>query len=203
MGYDIDLRDPVSKETIDLPVEHMMHGNMYPAEYDRATGTFKPIPTAEAHLGVTYNYSHYYYEATEDDVRFYGYKYDDSEDIQNLGIRGIYGKTGAESIQMLKDMADRIEERYRDDNGQWIDTERTETRYIDENGNEVEWCDYMCALFDDNDKLGKIRKEEYTEVVNEGVNKDYWKATAGNAIRPLRQLIAMAQLRPDGIWGGD
>jgi hypothetical protein len=32
---------------------------------------------------------------------------------------------------------------------------------------------------------------------------DYWTATEGNAKRALRQLLAMAQLRPDGIWDGD
>ena len=32
---------------------------------------------------------------------------------------------------------------------------------------------------------------------------DYWKATEGNAKRPLIQLRAMAQMRPDGIWSGD
>lgn len=32
---------------------------------------------------------------------------------------------------------------------------------------------------------------------------DYWMNTAANALRPLYQLLAMAQLRPDGIWEGD
>ena len=35
------------------------------------------------------------------------------------------------------------------------------------------------------------------------VDSDYWKATPGNAIAPLYQLIAMAKMRPDGVWGGD
>lgn len=35
------------------------------------------------------------------------------------------------------------------------------------------------------------------------VNPDYWKTTEGNAKRPLFQLKAMAQMRPDGIWEGD
>ena len=33
--------------------------------------------------------------------------------------------------------------------------------------------------------------------------QDYWKPTDGNAKRPLCQLLAMAQMRPDGIWDGD
>jgi len=34
-------------------------------------------------------------------------------------------------------------------------------------------------------------------------HSDYWKATEGNAKRALLQLIALAQLRPDGVWEGD
>ena len=46
-------------------------------------------------------------------------------------------------------------------------------------------------------------KEEYTEEIDEGENSNYWEPTAINAIKPLYQLIAMAELRPDGIWKGD
>lgn len=31
----------------------------------------------------------------------------------------------------------------------------------------------------------------------------YWMPTKTHAIRPLYQLLAMAQMRPDGIWEGD
>lgn len=31
----------------------------------------------------------------------------------------------------------------------------------------------------------------------------YWIPTRANALRPLYQLKAMAQMRPDGIWDGD
>lgn len=48
-----------------------------------------------------------------------------------------------------------------------------------------------------------VRVEERTEMVSEGPNPNYWFATATNAISPLHKLIAMAQLRPDGIWIGD
>lgn len=39
--------------------------------------------------------------------------------------------------------------------------------------------------------------------LGDDTNPDYWKATDGNAKRPLCQLLAMAQMRPDGIWDGD
>lgn len=31
----------------------------------------------------------------------------------------------------------------------------------------------------------------------------YWDATEGNAKRALLQLVALAKLRPDGVWDGD
>lgn len=31
----------------------------------------------------------------------------------------------------------------------------------------------------------------------------YWMPTRENAIKPLYQLLAFAQLRPDGVWNGD
>lgn len=35
------------------------------------------------------------------------------------------------------------------------------------------------------------------------VSSDYWGAKPGNAVRPLYMLIALAKLRPDGVWDGD
>lgn len=32
---------------------------------------------------------------------------------------------------------------------------------------------------------------------------DYWEATEGNAKRALHGLLALARLRPDGVWKGD
>ena len=34
-------------------------------------------------------------------------------------------------------------------------------------------------------------------------DEDYWKPTEGNVKRALCQLLAMAQMRPDGVWKGD
>lgn len=39
--------------------------------------------------------------------------------------------------------------------------------------------------------------------LGDDVADDYWEPTEGNAKRPLCQLLAMAQMRPDGIWDGD
>lgn len=35
------------------------------------------------------------------------------------------------------------------------------------------------------------------------VSSDYWEATEGNAKKALCQLLALAQMRPDGVWDGD
>ena len=39
--------------------------------------------------------------------------------------------------------------------------------------------------------------------LGDDVSADYWEATEGNAKRPLYQLLAMAKMRPDGVWYGD
>ena len=31
----------------------------------------------------------------------------------------------------------------------------------------------------------------------------YWTPTKANAIKPLYQLLALARMRPDGVWDGD
>ena len=190
LSYDITLNDPVTKETITIDNPHFMTG-----------GTYAVGGTRELWLNITYNYANYYYEVTEGDLRFahcdisYGESPDQAE-IQ-YGIRGIYGKTGAESIPMLKDMIARIEEKYKKD-GEWINTTRKEWRGVNPETGEI-YDDPVKVIMDGL----PIRHEEYETIVNEGPNDDYWKETAGNAIRPLYKLIAMAEMRPDGIWDGD
>jgi hypothetical protein len=41
------------------------------------------------------------------------------------------------------------------------------------------------------------------EKLGDDVDADYWRATEGNAKRALLGLIALARLRPDGVWDGD
>ena len=192
MSYDISLRDPVSGETLLMDNPHFMTG-----------GTYAIGGTREFWINITYNYGHYYCEATDGDPRFAHEEvsayYADGTQGQvetEYGIRGIYGKTGAESIPMLKDMIARIEEKYQHD-GVWIDTDRVKARFLDPDGNEYK--DYVSAIIHGQ----PYTKEEYTITVNEGPNDDYWEPTAGNAIKPLRQLIALAEMRPDGVWDGD
>lgn len=37
----------------------------------------------------------------------------------------------------------------------------------------------------------------------DNVHPNYWEATEGNAKAALLQLIALAKMRPDGVWQGD
>ena len=67
MSYDISLVDPVTKETLHVDDIHFMTG-----------GTFAIGGTTELWLNITYNYAHYYYEATEGDPRFAHKEDDDS-----------------------------------------------------------------------------------------------------------------------------
>ena len=39
--------------------------------------------------------------------------------------------------------------------------------------------------------------------LGDDVHPVYWEPTEGNAKRALAQLLALAQMRPDGIWNGD
>lgn len=74
MSYDIYLKDPVTRETIQLDMVHQIRG-----------GTYAMGGTDELHLNVTYNYSSHFEKV-----------------LGKGGIRSIYGKTGAESIPVLK-----------------------------------------------------------------------------------------------------
>ena len=45
--------------------------------------------------------------------------------------------------------------------------------------------------------------QEAISKLADDVDPDYWKATEGNAKSALLKLVALSQLRPDGIWDGD
>lgn len=47
-----------------------------------------------------------------------------------------------------------------------------------------------------------MSEEERKKCEEQGAT-GYWMPTRGNAIKPLYQLLAMAQMRPDGVWDGD
>lgn len=46
-----------------------------------------------------------------------------------------------------------------------------------------------------------IRKDERIACTEMGIT-GYWIPTKENAIKPLYELLALAEMRPDGIWSG-
>lgn len=45
--------------------------------------------------------------------------------------------------------------------------------------------------------------EKAISKLGDETGEDYWKPTEGNVKRALIQLLALAKMRPDGIWSGD
>lgn len=87
MSYDIRLLDPVTRETVEVEVPHLMQG-----------GTYALGGTTELWLNVTYNYGGLYRRVMGEE-----------------GIRAIYGMTGAESIPILEAAAARLGDDVSDD----------------------------------------------------------------------------------------
>ena len=57
----------------------------------------------------------------------------------------------------------------------------------------------ISALESMTEDISEKERREYEEKGATG----YWMPTRANAIRPLYQLLALAQMRPDGVWRGD
>ena len=208
MSYDIELVNKVTGETAKMKHPQYVRGGTVPARVNPVTKELEQAEQVEAHINITYNYSYYYYEATDGDIRFAhdevsAYYADGTQGPveTKYGIRGLYGTTPAESIPMLMDMIEKIKAKYTDESGEWIDTERTKTVYY-KNGRQISEKHVIDAImhkdYDD--------KKEVTYMVNEGDMSDYWQATAANAIKPLQDMIVMAtdNLTEKGIvWDGD
>lgn len=118
MSYDCELLDPVTKETLHAEKPHLMRG-----------GTYKMGGDTRMYLNVTFNYSPYFV-----DIAF---------NEEETGLYCLGGRSGAESIPVLKRVADNL-------------------------------------------------KDDVTD--------NYWDSTEGNAKQALFGLIALAQMRPDGVW---
>ena len=117
MSYDIRLSDPVTGEALSIDAPHHMRG-----------GTYCVGGTDRAELNITYNYGPILHRVLPD------------------GIRGLYGRSGAESIPLLKSA-------------------------IADLGNDTD--------------------------------PDYWAPTEGNVKQALNHVLALAHMRPDGVWSGD
>jgi hypothetical protein len=100
MSYDISLKDPVTGKTLELDHPHEMRG-----------GTHCVGGTKEAWLNVTYNYAKHFYRV-----------------LGKNGIRTLYGKTGAETIPMIKEAISKLGDDV--DNDYWKPTEGNAKRAL-------------------------------------------------------------------------
>lgn len=140
--------------------------------------------TTNLEFNITYNYSPYYYEA---------------EGFEKDKIRAIYGKTGKQSLPLLRKLSAQILKKYFNaSKNRWKQTIRQKKvavvngevlpinadEYLEYPKDQVEWkeIDYIC---------------------DEGDTRDYWQSTAKNAFRAVQKLIEMATECPEGVWCGD
>ena len=99
------------------------------------------------------------------------------------------------------DMIEKIKQKYTDENGEWIETEKTKTVYL-RNGKEIPEREEIDAILHHT----YDEKKEIKFMVNEGDMSNYWTATAANAIKPLLDMIVMATdnlTEKDVVWSGD
>ena len=202
MSYDIELINRKTKQPLLLSQPQYIRGGTVKAELDE-NGNLIQTKETEASINITYNYNHYYVEATRDDSRFFKQEADAEGNVMesSAGIRGLYGKTAAESLPMLTDMIERIKRKYMDqETGKWSVTKRKKVHFYDENG--VEYKDPINAILNSL----PYRKEEEVYEVSEGDTSNYWESTAANAIIPLMNMLHMAVEHlsdKEVVWDGD
>jgi hypothetical protein len=100
MSYDIAILDPFTREPLILDAPHHMRGGTYCADGE-----------TQAYLNITYNYGDHFRSALGD-----------------RGIRSIYGMTGAESLPVLRDAAEKLGDDVDDD--YWKPTEGNAKRAL-------------------------------------------------------------------------
>ncbi|WP_195659515.1 hypothetical protein [Blautia wexlerae] len=111
MGYSIELKNRTIGETAKMRhPQYVRTGSLW-AVTDPVTGKLTPAEQTEADIDITCNYSHYYYEVADGDIRFAheevsAYYADETQGPAETeyGIRGLYGSTSAEPIPMLMDV---------------------------------------------------------------------------------------------------
>lgn len=224
MSYDIELINRKTKQPLLLSQPQYIRGGTVKAKLDE-NGNLVQAKETEASINITYNYNHYYVEATRDDRRFFKQEADAEGNVMesSAGIRGLYGKTAAESLPMLTDMIERIKKKYMDqETGAWYVTKRKKFYLYDENGNLLMKTASLATetkvhLYDENgseyrDPINAIlndlpyRKEEKIYEVSEGDMSNYWEGTAANAIIPLMDMLHMAVEHlsdEEAVWDGD
>lgn len=193
MSYDLEIIDKNTKKVKTLSTPRLIRSGTVPAEY--ANGKCVQIEQTEAEMNITYNYAMYFQEATRGDERF-AYPSIINPEVTEYGIRGLDGKTVCESLPMIADMIEKIAEKYRDENGNWLRGKRTKTQYITEDGEKV---DFWYAMSHEANTTRKV----INYYVSEGDTSNYWECTAANAIKALENMLAIANdfvNDSDAVW---
>ena len=193
MSYDLEIIDKKTKKVKTLSTPRLIRSGTVPAEY--VNGKCVQIEQTEAEMNITYNYAKYFCETTRGDERF-AYPSVIDPGATEYGIRGLNGKTACESLPMIADMIQRLTEKYKDKDGNWLKGKRTKTQYIAEDGKEV---DFWYAMSHET----KTEKKEINYYVTEGDTSNYWECTAANAIESLKVMLVMATdfvTDPDAVW---
>jgi hypothetical protein len=188
MSYDISY---YTKESYNLDnrefvrvAPFMAEGGIVPAEL--IDGKLVPAIVTECDINITYNYSPFYRE------------YIDSE----LGIRWIYGKTGAEVKERLEKAILKL------------GIQRNTAPFL-----QIK-SDYTIGQIFDKKPIpvSDENHAEYKKVQDWDVHPDkdmlirigylqdggsYWKPTPGNAGYALMRILSWIIQEPDGIFGGD
>ena len=154
-------------------------------------GTLLMDGNTEADLNITYNYSSVY-------------------DRFNFNIRDLYGKTGAETSDVLLKLVLALgTERYMGTMYQWAhifpSSFSTEHHNKTPENNPEEWNRYS-KLREAKEYLEDPQHADFlAELLAKDLVRDgggYWKPTDGNAGFALSILLSWAQLHPQGVWEG-
>jgi hypothetical protein len=101
MSYDLGLKDPITKQWIELDAPHQMRG-----------GTYCTSGTSSAKTNITYNYGKFFRRVL----------------CPENSIRLLYGMTGAESIPVIKEAIEQLGDDIDDD--YWKPTEGNAKRSL-------------------------------------------------------------------------
>lgn len=178
MSYDFTLKNKKTGETLTMPIKYNLYG-----------GTYEIGGTNKCWLNITYNYSKYYYEASENDNRFR------LQDGSNGALNALEGISGLDSIPLLNDLINRIRTKYMVD-GEWLKHDEIKKVPFDKKSGEeiINWQNNNI------DKLKDVNWVNVSTFIDEGETDNYWKATAKNAVTALEGLLFLAKQRPDGVW---
>lgn len=101
MSYDIDLRDPITKQVIEIADAHFMRG-----------GTYQLGGSTKLSLNMTYNYAEILHKVLQPE---------NTPSEYESGIRSLYGMTALDAISILEKAINELKDDVSDD--YWEPTE--------------------------------------------------------------------------------